>query len=137
MLILALVATVASLVWMGFFMLGSLPLLVLKHDTPLDARFIRGLFNVYYTAILVTSTVGAVAYAFNGRPLFAFAAALVAAVGAAGRFGVVRHMDMLRAGMSAEDSAGIRRFRRVHIGGMLVNVALLLLCCLGLTQLRL
>jgi len=34
--VIALIATVILLVWMGFFMMGSLPLLVLKHDTPLD-----------------------------------------------------------------------------------------------------
>src|SRR4051794_37478727 len=59
MLIVALISTVALLVWMGFFMMGSLPLLILKHDTPLDARFIRGLFNVYYLALVSTATVGA------------------------------------------------------------------------------
>ena len=32
----ALVCTVLLLIAMGFFTLGSLPLLVLKHDTPLD-----------------------------------------------------------------------------------------------------
>ena len=42
MLILALISTVALLVCMGFFMMGSLPLLILKHDTPLDSHFIRG-----------------------------------------------------------------------------------------------
>ncbi|MDM0068471.1 hypothetical protein [Variovorax sp. J31P207] len=47
-IVMALIPTVLLLVWMGFFMMGSLPLLVLKHDTPLDSRFIRGLFNVYY-----------------------------------------------------------------------------------------
>ena len=46
MLILALISAVVLLVWMGFFMMGSLPLLVLKHDTPVDSRFIRGLFNL-------------------------------------------------------------------------------------------
>lgn len=48
---LALLATVGLLISMGFFMLGSLPLLVLRHDTPMDARFIRGmLFNVVQLA---------------------------------------------------------------------------------------
>ena len=32
-----------------------LPLLVLSHDTPLDARFVRGYFNVYYRAALFTA----------------------------------------------------------------------------------
>ena len=53
MLIVALISTVVLLVWMGFFMMGSLPLLILKHDTPVDSRFIRGLFNVYYVALMV------------------------------------------------------------------------------------
>ena len=34
--VIALIATVILLVWMGFFMMGSLPLLVLKHDTTQD-----------------------------------------------------------------------------------------------------
>ena len=45
-LIAALVFTVALLVTTAYFMMGSLPLLILKHDTPVDARFIRGFFNV-------------------------------------------------------------------------------------------
>ena len=48
---------VILLVWMGFFMLGSLPLMILKHDTPLDARFIRGLFDVYYKAVMIVGHV--------------------------------------------------------------------------------
>ena len=48
--VVALTSTVALLVVMGFFMFGSLPLLILKHDTPLDSKFIRGLFNIYYVA---------------------------------------------------------------------------------------
>jgi len=37
-------------------MLGSLPLLILKHDTPVDARFIRNLFSLYYAAAMATGT---------------------------------------------------------------------------------
>jgi hypothetical protein len=78
MLIVALISTVALLVWMGFFMMGSLPLLILKHDTPLDSRFIRGLFNVYYLAVMATAGVGALSYALAGRPLIALALGCVA-----------------------------------------------------------
>ena len=45
MLIVALISTVLLLVCRGFFMTGSWPLLILKHDTPRDSRFIRGLAN--------------------------------------------------------------------------------------------
>ena len=42
--------TVALLVTTAYFLMGGLPLLTLKHDTPLHARFVRGFFDVYYRA---------------------------------------------------------------------------------------
>lgn len=137
MLIVALISTVALLVWMGFFMMGSLPLLVLKHDTPLDSRFIRGLFNVYYVAIMITATIGAVSYALAGRPAIAFALACVTTLGFAGRYWLVSRMDLIRSTMTAEDSSAIQQFRRLHITGMLINVALLAGYCFGMTQVSL
>jgi hypothetical protein len=137
MLIVALISTVALLVWMGFFMMGSLPLLVLKHDTPLDSRFIRGLFNVYYLAIMITATVGAVSYALAGRAVIALALACVAALGFAGRYWLVSRMDLVRSTMTADDSLAIQRFRRLHITGMLINVAALAGYCFGMTQVSL
>jgi len=137
MLIVALISTVALLVWMGFFMMGSLPLLILKHDTPLDARFIRGLFNVYYLAIMATAAAGALSYAFAERLLIALALACIAALGFAGRYWFVSRMDMVRSTMTADDSGAIRRFRRLHIAGMLLNVVLLVAFCFGLTRVSL
>jgi len=137
MLIVALISTVALLVWMGFFMMGSLPLLVLKHDTPLDSRFIRGLFSVYYVAIMITATIGTVSFALAGRPEIALALACVATLGFAGRYWLVSRMDLVRSTMTAEDSSAIRRFRRLHITGMLINVALLAGYCFGMTRVSL
>ena len=77
-IVMALIPTVLLLVWMGFFMMGSLPLLVLKHDTPLDARFIRGLFNVYYLAVMLTGSAAALGFAWTGRPAFALGMACIA-----------------------------------------------------------
>ena len=137
MLILALISTVALLVWMGFFMMGSLPLLILKHDTPLDSRFIRGLFNVYYLALIITAAIGTLSYLLLGRPGLAAALGGVTAIGLAARRWFVGGMDRLRSTMTAADSAGIQRFRRLHIGGMLLNVLLLATFCVGMTQVSL
>ena len=137
MLIVALISTVALLVWMGFFMMGSLPLLVLKHDTPLDSRFIRGLFNVYYVAIMITAAMGALSYALAGRFAIALVFACVATLGFAGRYWIVSRMDSVRSTMTADDSFAIQRFRRLHILGMLINVALLASYCFGMTQVSL
>jgi len=137
MLILALISAVVLLVWMGFFMMGSLPLLVLKHDTPLDSRFIRGLFNLYYVAILATGIVGAASAAIAGRAAAALGLGFVAAVGFAGRHRFIARMDLVRSTMTADDSLAIRKFRRLHIVGMLLNVLLLAAFCVGLTRVSL
>lgn len=119
---LALVATVAVLLCMGFFMLGSLPLLVLNHDTPLDANFIRGLFNLYYRALLVTSGAATVAYAFAGIAAFSIGMGALAFMALVVHRGIVQRMDAVRANMTATDADAISRFRRLHVGGMLLNV---------------
>jgi hypothetical protein len=43
-------------------------------------------------------------------------------------------MDTVRGTMSAEDSTAIAQFRRLHVAGMLLNVALLAVFCFGLTR---
>ena len=134
----ALLSTVALLISMGFFMLGSLPLLVLKHDTPLDAHFIRGLFNVYYLAVMVAGTATALSYGWAGKPAFALGAACVAALALAlRRWIVIPRMDFLRSTMQASGHAAIAQFRLLHITGMLLNVAQLGCVAWALTRLAL
>ena len=132
--IVAISSTVALLVWMGFFFMGSLPLLVLKHDTPLDARFIRGLFDVYYRAVMATAGVGALGYALADHP--AIALVMLGLAGLAGfcRRWIVGLMDRARNAIAAGDASAILRFRRLHIGGMMLNVAQLALICVGMAK---
>eukprot|EP01041_Mallomonas_annulata_P019726 gene19726-39184_t len=52
----ALLSTVALLAVTAYFLLGSVPLLVLKHDNPMDARFIRSFYITYYRLALFTAT---------------------------------------------------------------------------------
>jgi len=136
-IVIALIATVVLLVWMGFFMMGSLPLLVLKHDTPLDSRFIRGLFNVYYVAVILTASAAALSYAWSGKPPFALGMAFIAALAfALRRWIIIPRMDILRHTIPAADTS-IFRFRRLHIAGMMLNVAQLCTVAWALTQLAL
>lgn len=123
---------VLLLVWMGFFMLGSLPLMILKHDTPLDARFIRGLFDVYYKAVIVVATAGLLAHAVAQRPVTATGMAAVALLAYCSRRAILSRMDRLRTTMTPTDMAGIRAFRKLHVVGMSLNVAQLLGICVAL-----
>ena len=136
-IVISLIATVVLLVWMGFFMMGSLPLLVLKHDTPLDSRFIRGLFNVYYVAVLLTASAAALSYAWSGKPAFALGMAFIAALAfALRRWIIIPRMDVLRHTIPAAGSS-ISRFRQLHIAGMMLNVAQLGTVAWALTRLGL
>ena len=133
---LAFFATVVLLVCMGYFMLGSLPLLILKHDTPMDARFIRGLFNLYYMAVILMATVGAVGYALAQRPLFVVLMAGIAVLAVATRRVIVLGMDRLRSTMTGADAPVIARFRKLHVTGMVLNVVQLAVIAAAMTQIR-
>ena len=136
-IVISLIATVLLLVWMGFFMMGSLPLLVLKHDTPLDARFIRGLFNVYYMAVMLTGSAAALSFAWSGKAAFALGMAFIAGLAfALRRWIIIPRMDAMRETVPATEAL-IFQFRRLHIAGMLLNVGQLGIVAWSLTQLAL
>src|SRR5512138_2471091 len=107
---------------MGFFMLASPPLLILKHDTPTDGRFIRGLFNIYYLAVMAIAAIAAAGCVLAGRSTVAVAmAGLVVFVFAVRRW-VLSQMDRLRDTIASGDAMAIPKFRRLHIAGMALNV---------------
>jgi hypothetical protein len=136
-LIPALVFTVILLVITAYFLMGSVPLLILKHDTPLDARFVRGFFDTYYLAATLAAGATAVSYAFAGRLAFAAGAAGLAALSMVLRRSVVHRMDSLRAELQVNAATVIRAFRRTHVAAILANLAQLVLIVWSLTTLRL
>lgn len=126
-LISALVFTVILLVITAYFLMGSLPLLVLSHDTPLDGRFVRGFFNTYYLAASAAAGVTAVSYASAGRAAFAGGALALALLALLLRRRIVPKMDSLRERIQAGEDQSIREFRRVHVAAILINLAQLAL----------
>uniref|UniRef100_UPI000D3977CA hypothetical protein n=1 Tax=unclassified Variovorax TaxID=663243 RepID=UPI000D3977CA len=115
--------TVALLVTTAYFIMGSIPLLVLQHDTPLDARFVRGFFNLYYVAAFATATATALSFAAAGRPGLAAGAAALALVAVLLRRRIIPKMDALGAQIASERIDAIAGFRRTHIAAILINVA--------------
>src|SRR5450432_2501933 len=106
-LILALFFTVALLAITTYFLMGSVPLLILKHDTPMDSRFVRGFFNTYYLAAIVTAGATAVSYALAGRPVFAAGAGALALLATVLRRIVIPKMDSLRAQMQFDETGAV------------------------------
>lgn len=126
-LIAALFFTVALLVTHAYFLLGSVPLLVLKHDTPMDARFVRGFFNTYYLAAMVTAGATAVSLALAGRLALAAGSAALALLATLLRRKVIPTMDSLRDQFEASGASAIPAFRRMHVAAILANLAQLVL----------
>src|SRR4051812_29340035 len=123
----ALFFTVALLVTTAYFLLGSVPLLILKHDTPMDSRFVRGFFNTYYLAAMFTAGAAAVSYAIAGRLAFAVVAGTIALLATVLRWKVIPQMDSLRNQIQATGTDAIPGFRRTHIFAIVVNLAQLVL----------
>ena len=121
-IIAALFFTVALLVTTAYFIMGSLPLLVLKHDTPLDARFVRGFFNLYYRAAFVTATATAISFLFAGRPGIAAGAVALAVLAVVLRRQVIPKMDALGAQIGTDYMEAIPGFRKLHVGAILLNI---------------
>jgi len=129
--------TVVLLVTTAYFLLGGLPLLVLKHDEPLDARFIRGFFTAYYKAAFWAAIGAAASYALWGRFGFAAGASLFALVALVLRSRFLPAMRQLGAQIEENSSQAIGRFRRVHGAALLVNLAQLVVLVWGTIKLSL
>jgi hypothetical protein len=130
----AMLFTVALLVTTAYFLMGGLPLLVLDHDTSLDARFIRGFFNIYYKAAFVASIGAAISFAFLGRPSFAVGAVAIASLVVFLRSKLLPAMDHLSTQIQAAGSSAVKKFRQVHSAALLVNLLQLVLLVWALLQ---
>jgi hypothetical protein len=136
-MIAALFFTVALLVTTLYFILGSIPLLILKHDTPLDARFVRGFFNVYYRLAVFTAGATAASYALAGRPALAAGAAALAGLAVALRGKIIPKMEALGAGIESRQMDAIPGFRRTHVTAIAINIAQLVVIVWSLMAARL
>jgi hypothetical protein len=135
-MIAALVFTVALFVTTAYFIMGGIPLLILKHDTPLDARFVRNFFNLYYVAAVITASATAISYAFAGRLGLAAGAAGLAALAVVLRRQVIPKMDALGARIQADFMDAIPGFRRTHLTAIVINIVQLVAIVWSLTTLN-
>ena len=133
----ALIFTVVLLATTAYFIMGSIPLHVLKHDTALDARFVRGFFNTYYAMAGFMAGATAISYAFAGRPAPATGAAALALLAVILRHKVIPRMDVLGAQIQSNELGAIPGFRRTHLTAIAINVVQLVAIVWSLTTLRL
>ena len=133
----AVLFTVALLCVTMYFLLGSVPLLVLKHDTPVDGNFIRSFFNLYYRVAAFVAAAATLSYTFSNRPWFAAGAAVIAVLSIYLRRTVIAKMDALKANIHAADLEAIPEFRKTHITAIVINVIQLAAVVWSITVFRL
>jgi hypothetical protein len=117
--------TVAMLCVSVYFLLGSVPLLILKHDTPVDGNFIRSFFNLYYRVAAFVAGAATLTYAFSGRPWFSVGAAVIAVLSVVLRRTIIAKMDALQQHIQNQiqttDIEAIPEFRKIHFKAILIS----------------
>lgn len=118
----ALFFTVALLMVTAYFFLGSVPLLILKHDNPVDARFIRAFYNIYYRIAFFTALGATVSYALSSRPGFALGAASIAVLAWVLRGKFIPKMALLESQIQGDETVAIPVFRKIHKTAISINL---------------
>jgi hypothetical protein len=134
---LALVSTVLLLMSLGFSVLGTTPLLVLKHLQPMDARVIRQVFHYCYRMVALLALAACLGNALEDRMALSVYTGFIALWVLVLHRWMLARMDALRTLMQAGASDAVRRFRFVHALGVLMNMALFALAIGAISQITL
>ena len=126
--------TVVLLVTTAYFIMGGIPLLILAHDTPLDGRFIRRFFEIYYSAALFAAVAAAASYALWGKASFALGCAAIACVVMMLRKIILPAMERLGSQIQTCDPGAISGFRKIHAMALLLNTLQLVVLVWGVIQ---
>jgi hypothetical protein len=134
---LALVSTVLLLMSLGFSVLGATPLLILKHRVAMDSRVVRQVFHYCYRLIAAMATGAAIGYALTGQPVLSMGMGCIALLAVALHRWMLARMDALRITMHDGDTDAIRRFRKLHVAGIALNLSQLATVAWAMTQVKL
>ncbi len=131
---LALVSTVLLLMSLGFSVLGATPLLILKHKRPMDSTVIRQVFHYCYRLVTVVAIAASTGHALAGRPVLSTCTGGIALMALALHHWMLTRMDAVRPTMHDGDIHAIRRFRELHIAGIVLNLTQLAALVGAMTQ---
>lgn len=134
---LALVSTGLLLISLGFSVLGTTPLLVLKHNLPMDSRVVRQVFHYCYRLVAVVAIAASFGHALAGRPLLSVGTGCIAILAVVLHSWMLTRMDALRGTMHDGDMNAIRRFRELHVAGIVLNCTQLAAFVWVMTQVKL
>lgn len=116
--------TVAMLAVTTYFLFGSIPLLILKHDNSMDSKFIRAFYMTYFKFAIVVSTAAALSYFVAVRPVLAMVASAIATLTLILRFKFIPKMDQFGSEIRENNNLmAIPEFRKIHKTAITLNFA--------------
>ena len=116
--------TVAMLAVTTYFLFGSIPLLILKHDNSMDSKFIRAFYMTYFKFAIVVSTAAALSYFVAVRPVLAMVASAIATLTLILRFKFIPKMDQFGSDIRENNNLmAIPEFRKIHKTAISLNFA--------------
>ena len=119
--------TVAMLAVTTYFLFGSIPLLILKHDNTMDSKFIRSFYVTYFKFAIVVSTGAALSYAAATHPLMAAIASAILTLTLVLRFKFIPQMDHIGSEIRDNNNLmAIPEFRKIHKTAITLNLAQLI-----------
>jgi hypothetical protein len=119
------IAVVIVLFTLGYFAMASLSFLLVRLDIPEVSRLFRGLFNIHFWMVGGAGLVATAIFAANGSMVTTVAMLLLAVTAVAVRSKVLQLIDAQQTALQSGDSTAMRRLRRIHWGGMLANIVIL------------
>jgi hypothetical protein len=123
----SLIFTVAMLAVTAYFLFGSIPLLILKHDHTMDSKFIRLFYITYFKFAIVVSSAAAISYAAAVRPIQAMGAMAIAILTLVLRFKFIPQMDQLGSAIREDNNVmAVPEFRKIHKIAITLNFAQLI-----------
>ncbi|MEI7975659.1 MAG: hypothetical protein WCH92_06705 [Betaproteobacteria bacterium] len=123
----SLIFTVAMLAVTAYFLFGSIPLLILKHDNTMDSKFIRLFYITYFKFAIVVSSAAAISYAAAVRPIQAMGAMAIAILTLVLRFKFIPQMDQLGSAIREDNNVmAVPEFRKIHKIAITLNFAQLI-----------
>ena len=117
----ALFATIIVLLPMFYLLLAAPAFLLVKLDIQPVTRLMRGMFNAYFLTLITTAIIATLALALDGRLLLTLGIGAIAAFAVLSRRWFLQQMDAGIDERDAGDTGAVRRLRRLHWGGMLIN----------------
>ena len=128
----ALLFTVLLLAVTTYFLLGSIPLLLLKHDNPIDGRFIRSFYITYFRIAICVAVSTVLSYLMASRLTLALGASGVTLLTLFLRSRLIPMMDRLNAQIRDHHVVAIPEFRKVHTSAITINMLQMLVILGGL-----